>query len=70
MHVLACRDAIELVIGELALDEVPGATGGDPTQALAAYYQGLESVQAHGLLPETQRYVETVLALRSRFGGP
>ena len=38
--------------------------------AIAAYYQGLASVKQHGLLPETERYVENVEALRGRFGGP
>jgi hypothetical protein len=46
------------------------ATGGDPAEALAAYYQGLESVRARGVLPDTQHYVDNVMALRSRFGGP
>ena len=37
--------------------------------AAAGYYQGLSSVREHGMLPETQRYVDNVMALRSRFGG-
>jgi LysM repeat protein len=45
-------------------------TGGDPGLAAASYYQGLQSVQEHGLYPETRRYVRAVTALRSRFGGP
>ncbi len=45
-------------------------TGGDPATAAAAYYQGLGSVRSGGMLPETRRYVDNVLALRSRFGGP
>jgi LysM repeat protein len=35
--------------------------------AVAAYYQGLGSVRANGLLPDTRRYVADVLALRRRF---
>ena len=45
-------------------------TGGDPSFAAASYYQGLGSVRGGGMLPETRRYVDNVLALRSRFGGP
>lgn len=56
--------------GVMLLAYLLRATGGDPAQALAAYYQGLESVRTRGVLPDTQRYVDTVLALRSRFGGP
>ena len=37
--------------------------------AAAAYYQGLSSVRRVGMFPETQQYVDNVLALRSRFGG-
>jgi N-acetylmuramoyl-L-alanine amidase len=44
-------------------------TGGDPALAAAGYYQGLASVRAHGLYPDTQQYVNNVLALRQRFGG-
>lgn len=35
--------------------------------AVAAYYQGLASVRAHGQYAETRQYVRNVLALRSRF---
>ena len=44
-------------------------TGGDPQLAAAGYYQGLSSVQAHGMYPETRRYVRNVMALQTRFGG-
>jgi LysM repeat protein len=33
----------------------------------AGYYQGLQSVRDHGMLPETKQYVADVLALRQRF---
>jgi N-acetylmuramoyl-L-alanine amidase len=56
--------------GVMLLAHLLRATGGDPAEALAAYYQGLESVRARGVLPDTQHYVDTVMALRSRFGGP
>ena len=44
-------------------------TGGDQRTAIAAYYQGLGSVRANGMLPETVRYVDNVMALQGRFGG-
>jgi LysM repeat protein len=44
-------------------------TGGDPALAAAGYYQGLASVRAHGLYSDTQQYVNSVMALRQRFGG-
>ena len=43
--------------------------GGDEATAVASYYQGAASVRRVGLLPETQRYVANVLALKGRFGG-
>jgi soluble lytic murein transglycosylase-like protein len=55
--------------GVLYLGSLLRSTGGDPAAAAAAYYQGLGSVRAQGVLPETRRYVDNVLALRSRFGG-
>ena len=44
-------------------------TTGDESTAIAAYYQGLGSVQSRGLFDDTQQYVANVQALRSRFGG-
>jgi soluble lytic murein transglycosylase-like protein len=55
--------------GVLYLGQLLRDTGGDPAMAVASYYQGLGSVQSSGVLPETQRYVDDVLALQSRFGG-
>ena len=54
--------------GSLLLRHLLANSGGDPTIALAGYYQGLNSVRRIGLLPETQTYVSNVLALRDRFG--
>jgi soluble lytic murein transglycosylase-like protein len=51
-------------LGQLLRD-----TGGDERMAVAAYYQGLGSVQQNGVTADTQRYVDNVMALRSRFGG-
>jgi len=56
--------------GVLYLGSLLRSTRGNPALAAGAYYQGLGSVHQVGLLPETQRYVNSVMALRSRFGGP
>ena len=55
--------------GTLYLGQLLEETGGDVATAAAGYYQGLGSVRKIGMLPETRRYVDNVLALRSRFGG-
>ncbi|HEU4975897.1 MAG TPA: LysM peptidoglycan-binding domain-containing protein [Baekduia sp.] len=54
--------------GSLLLGQLLRQTG-DPATAVAAYYQGLGSVQRIGMLPETQQYVANVMALQQRFGG-
>jgi soluble lytic murein transglycosylase-like protein len=56
--------------GVLLLRSLLSATGGDPALTAAAYFQGLDSVRSQGVLPSTQQYVQNVLALRARFGGP
>jgi LysM repeat protein len=56
--------------GVLLLHSLLNSTGGDPALTAAGYYQGLSSVRQNGLLPSTQQYVNSVLALRQRFGGP
>ncbi|MGZ4234411.1 MAG: LysM peptidoglycan-binding domain-containing protein, partial [Solirubrobacteraceae bacterium] len=55
--------------GALLLRSLLNSTGGDAGTAAAGYYQGLPSVQAHGMYPSTQQYVQSVLALERRFGG-
>jgi soluble lytic murein transglycosylase-like protein len=55
--------------GALYLARLLRETGGDERLATAGYYQGLASVRKIGLLPETEQYVNNVMALRSRFGG-
>jgi N-acetylmuramoyl-L-alanine amidase len=55
--------------GSLYLGQLLRDAGGDEAFAIASYYQGEGSVRAVGMLPETERYVANVLALRSRFGG-
>ena len=56
--------------GVLLLHSLLNSTGGDPALAAAGYYQGLPSVQRHGLYRDTQQYVQSVMTLRHRFGGP
>jgi soluble lytic murein transglycosylase-like protein len=56
--------------GVLYLGQLLRDAGGNQALAAAHYYQGASSVESAGLLPETQRYVDDVMALRSRFGGP
>jgi hypothetical protein len=53
----------------LLLRSLLNSTGGDASTAAAGYYQGLPSVQQHGLYPSTQQYVQSVTALEQRFGG-
>jgi N-acetylmuramoyl-L-alanine amidase len=55
--------------GVLMLHSLLDATGGDPAMAAAGYYQGLPSVQQHGMYRDTQQYVQSVLALERQFGG-
>ena len=55
--------------GSLLLHSLLDQTGGDPAMAAAGYYQGLQSVHQNGLFPDTQAYVNSVMALRQRFGG-
>ncbi|MEO8967643.1 MAG: LysM peptidoglycan-binding domain-containing protein [Solirubrobacteraceae bacterium] len=56
--------------GVILLHSLLAQTGGDSSLAAAGYYQGLESVRRHGMYADTQRYVNDVMALRGRFGGP
>jgi len=55
--------------GVLYLGQLLRDSGGNAAVAVGNYYQGTASVSKVGLLPETERYVENVMALRSRFGG-
>lgn len=61
---LDTRDNI--TAGVLLLRQLRSSTGTDG-MALAGYYQGLGSVHAQGLLPQTHAYIRTVSALRGRF---
>src|SRR6516164_3056198 len=55
--------------GVLMLHSLLGSTGGDHAMAAAGYFQGLPSVQQHGVYPSTQQYVNSVQALERQFGG-
>ncbi len=55
--------------GVLLLHSLLNSTGGDTALAAAGYYQGLPSVEQHGVYPSTQQYVNSVLALERQFGG-
>jgi soluble lytic murein transglycosylase-like protein len=55
--------------GTLLLHSLLEESGGNPGLAAAGYYQGMPSVQQQGVLPETQEYVDNVLALQQQFGG-
>ena len=55
--------------GVLLLHELLTVTGDNYAMAIAGYYQGLASVKAHGMYPDTRHYVNDVLALQQRFGG-
>jgi LysM repeat protein len=55
--------------GVMYLNHLLGQTGGDQGLAAASYFQGWESVRNDGLFPETQQYVDTVMALKPQFGG-
>ncbi|MGO9960986.1 MAG: LysM peptidoglycan-binding domain-containing protein [Solirubrobacteraceae bacterium] len=56
--------------GVLLLHSLLAQTGGDAELAAAGYYQGLQSVLLHGMYSDTQQYVNDVMALQQRFGGP
>jgi N-acetylmuramoyl-L-alanine amidase len=55
--------------GVLYLKSLLAQTGGNESDAIAAYYQGLGALHSRGVLPDTAKYVANVQALRSRFGG-
>lgn len=56
-----------VVAGVAFLQYLWELTDGDVERTLAGYYQGLRSVQQHGVYPSTERYIANVLALRERF---
>lgn len=60
-------DATDNVTAGVALLAVLVHEASSERQAIAGYYQGLQSVRDHGMLRSTRRYVANVMALRSRF---
>jgi soluble lytic murein transglycosylase-like protein len=42
-------------------------SGGNQQRAVAAYYQGLSSIQKNGIRPDTNTYTQTIFAMRSSF---
>ena len=61
--------ADNVTAGVLYLKSLLRQTGGNESQAIAAYYQGLGALRSRGVFGDTARYVANVQALRSRFGG-
>lgn len=55
--------------GVLYLRQLVQEFGGDESAAAAAYYQGAGAVRSRGLFDDTKQYVNSVNALRARFGG-
>ena len=55
--------------GVLYLRQLVQEFGGDESAAAAAYYQGAGAVRTRGLFDDTKQYVNSVNALRGRFGG-
>jgi LysM repeat protein len=60
------RTEDNVLAGVLLLKQLVQATG-RADQALAGYYQGLGSVRARGMLPQTHAYIRNVTVLRARF---
>jgi soluble lytic murein transglycosylase-like protein len=59
-------DAQDNIVAGVAILAALRATAPEHV-AVAAYYQGLSSVRARGLYPDTRRYVADVLTLRERY---
>jgi LysM repeat protein len=64
LDLLKAQDNV--LAGVLLLQQLVRSTG-SADRALAGYYQGLGSVAARGLLPQTHAYIKNVSALRARF---
>jgi N-acetylmuramoyl-L-alanine amidase len=54
--------------GSLYLHSLINSTG-SLSMAAASYYQGLASVQSHGMYSDTQQYVNSVMSLFQHYGG-
>ena len=55
--------------GVLFLRQLLRDTGWNVRETIASYYQGFGSVRSMGVLPQTELYVDDVMALQPRFGG-
>jgi hypothetical protein len=67
---LAPASAADNVRGGVELlHSLLNATGGNAALAAAGYFQGLPSVEQNGMYPDTQQYVNNVLALQQQFNG-
>jgi LysM repeat protein len=64
LNLLKTEDNV--LAGALLLKQLVRATG-RADLALAGYYQGLGSVHARGMLPQTHAYIRNVSVLRARF---
>jgi len=64
LNLLKVEDNV--LAGTLLLSQLVRATG-RADLALAGYYQGLGSVHARGMLPQTHAYIRNVTVLRARF---
>lgn len=56
-----------ILAGVLFLDYLHRLTGGDVRLILGGYFQGLYSMRINGVYTATERYIDNVLALRTRF---
>lgn len=61
--------AQNIAIGAAYLSALLRATGGDVGQAVAGYYQGLQSVRQRGMFPTTATYVRGIEAYAAIFAG-
>jgi LysM repeat protein len=60
-------DAQDNVTAGVALLSVLTHEASSTREAVAGYYQGLQSVRDHGMYPSTRQYVANVMALRERY---
>jgi LysM repeat protein len=65
LNLLRARDNVTAGVG--LLSALLANTHHNQRLAAAGYYQGLDSVRAHGMFRDTKQYVADVLALRQRF---
>ncbi|HVS69309.1 MAG TPA: LysM peptidoglycan-binding domain-containing protein [Mycobacteriales bacterium] len=66
-HKLDLYDATDNITAGVALLSVLTHEAKSERQAVAGYYQGLQSVRDHGMYPSTKQYVANVMALRGTF---